>query len=277
MKKLIALFAVFTILACGITNVTFAQKNTKVDAKQATEEVATAAEDSIAPAAQTESSAIIKAEDKSTSVEKSLHYVLKDKFADGGPLWMSLVLVCLVLGLAFAIERIFYLNLASANSQKLLSKVEEALKNGGVEKAKEVCKNTQGPLAGVFYQGLDRYDEGLESVEKSLVSYGGVEMGKLETNLSWISLCMALGPMLGFAGTVIGMVQAFDDIEKAGDISPTVVAGGMKVALLTTVFGLFTAIILQIFYNYILSKIDGIVNDMENATIEFMDILIKNK
>lgn len=277
MKKLIALFTVFTILTCGITNVAFAQKGAKDNQKQATEEVV-AAQDSVAEApAQAEESAIIKAEDKNTSVEKSLHHVLKDKFADGGPLWMSLVLVCLVLGLAFAIERIFYLNLASANSQKLLSKVEEAMKNGGVEKAKEVCKNTHGPLAGVFYQGLDRYDEGLESVEKSLVSYGGVEMGKLETNLSWISLCMALGPMLGFAGTVIGMVQAFDDIEKAGDISPTVVAGGMKVALLTTVFGLFTAIILQIFYNYILSKIDGIVNDMENATIEFMDILIKNK
>jgi biopolymer transport protein ExbB len=163
------------------------------------------------------------------------------------------------------------------NSGKLLSKLEEALKNGGVEKAKKLCADTKGPLASVFYQGLDRYDEGLDSVEKSVESYGGVQMGKLETNLSWIALFLALGPMLGFLGTVVGMVQAFDDIERAGDISPTIVAGGMKVALLTTVFGLITAIILQVFYNYILSKIDTIVNDMEDATISFMDILIKNK
>ncbi|MBQ9436105.1 MAG: MotA/TolQ/ExbB proton channel family protein, partial [Bacteroidales bacterium] len=171
--------------------------------------------------------------------------------------------------------RIFYLNLASTNSQKLLAKVEEAMKNGGVEKAKDVCRDTKGPLAGVFYQGLDRYEEGLDSVEKSLVAYGGVEMGRLEKNLSWLSLCMALATQLGFMGTVIGMVGAFDNIERQGDISPTVVAGGMKVALLTTVFGLITAVILQIFYNYILSEIDGIVNDMENATIGFMDIMVK--
>ena len=242
----------------------------------ATEQVTEAQEAApAAPAA--DQSYIVKAEDQNTSVEKSLHYVLKDKFAEGDPLWMTPVLICLVLGLAFAIERIFYLNLASTNSQKLLAKVEEAMKNGGVEKAKDVCRDTKGPLAGVFYQGLDRYDEGLESVEKSLVSYGGVEMGRLEKNLSWLSLCMALATQLGFMGTVIGMVAAFDNIERQGDISPTVVAGGMKVALLTTVFGLITAVILQIFYNYILSKIDGIVNDMENATIGFMDIMVKYK
>ena len=162
------------------------------------------------------------------------------------------------------------------NSKKLLSKIEEAIKTGGTEKAKALCRDTKGPLAGVFYQGLDRVDEGIESVEKAVVSYGGVQMSKLENNLSWISLFLALSPMLGFAGTVVGMVQAFDDIEKAGDISPTIVAGGMKVALLTTVFGLFSAMILQVFYNYILSKIDSIVNDMEDATITFMDILIRN-
>ena len=155
--------------------------------------------------------------------------------------------------------------------------MEDALQNGGVEKAKELCRDSKGPLASVFYQGLDRYDEGLDSVEKSVESYGAVQMGRLETNLSWIGLFLALAPSLGFLGTVVGMVQAFDDIERAGDISPTIVAGGMKVALLTTVFGLITAIILQIFYNYILSKIDSIVNDMENATISFMDILVKNK
>ena len=276
MKKLIALFAVFAIFAFGINNVTIAQNDKKAAEEPATEQVTEAQEAApAAPAA--DQSYIVKAEDQNTSVEKSLHYVLKDKFAEGDPLWMTPVLICLVLGLAFAIERIFYLNLASTNSQKLLAKVEEAMKNGGVEKAKDVCRDTKGPLAGVFYQGLDRYDEGLESVEKSLVSYGGVEMGRLEKNLSWLSLCMALATQLGFMGTVIGMVAAFDNIERQGDISPTVVAGGMKVALLTTVFGLITAVILQIFYNYILSKIDGIVNDMENATIGFMDIMVKYK
>ena len=272
MKKLIALFAVFAILALGINNVTIAQNDKKAAEEPATEQVTEAQE--AAPAAAADQSHIVKAEDQNTSVEKSLHYVLKDKFAEGDPLWMTPVLICLVLGLAFAIERIFYLNLASTNSQKLLAKVEEAMKNGGVEKAKDVCRDTKGPLAGVFYQGLDRYEEGLDSVEKSLVAYGGVEMGRLEKNLSWLSLCMALATQLGFMGTVIGMVGAFDNIERQGDISPTVVAGGMKVALLTTVFGLITAVILQIFYNYILSKIDGIVNDMENATIGFMDIMV---
>ena len=276
MKKLIALFAVFAIFAFGINNVTIAQNDKKAAEEPATEQVTEAQEAApAAPAA--DQSYIVKAEDQNTSVEKSLHYVLKDKFAEGDPLWMTPVLICLVLGLAFAIERIFYLNLASTNSQKLLAKVEEAMKTGGVEKAKDVCRDTKGPLAGVFYQGLDRYDEGLDSVEKSLVAYGGVEMGRLEKNLSWLSLCMALATQLGFMGTVIGMVGAFDNIERQGDISPTVVAGGMKVALLTTVFGLITAVILQIFYNYILSKIDGIVNDMENATIGFMDIMVKYK
>ncbi len=268
MKKLIALFTVIGFLTFGMANAAFAQKkDQKAAPADTTEQVQTEQ-----PA---ETAQLI--EDENEVIEQSLHYTLKEKFIQGGAMWMSFVLICLIAGLVFVIERIFYLNMASVNSGKLLSKLEEALKTGGIEKAKALCRDTKGPLAGVFYQGLDRYDEGLESVEKAVVSYGGVQMSKLETNLSWIGLFMALGPMLGFAGTVIGMVQAFDDIERAGDISPTIVAGGMKVALLTTVFGLFTAIILQIFYNYILSKIDSIVNDMEDATISFMDILIKNK
>ena len=183
----------------------------------------------------------------------------------------------LILGLAFVIERIFYLNLSSVNSKKLLDKIENTINTKGIAAAKDLCRDTKGPLAAVFYQGLDRYDEGLESVEKSLTSYGAVQMAKLENNMTWISLFIALAPSLGFLGTVIGMVQAFDDIERAGDISPTIVAGGMKVALLTTVFGLITAMILQVFYNYLLTRIDAIVNDMEDATISFMDILVKNK
>lgn len=207
----------------------------------------------------------------------TIHYILKEKFIEGGVVWMTPILICLVLGLAFCIERIFYLNLAAGNSAKLLEKIDDAMKKDDLAKAKQICADTKGPLAGVFYEGLERYDEGLESVEKAIESYGSVQTGRLETNLSWIGLFLALGPTLGFLGTVVGMVMAFDNIERMGDISPTIVAGGMKVALLTTVFGLITAVILQIFYNYILSKIDAIVNDMEDATIGFMDILIKNK
>jgi len=201
---------------------------------------------------------------------------LKKRFIEGGPGFMGIVLLCLILGLAIAIERIIFLNLSTTNTAKLTASVEDALKNGGVEAAKEVCRNTSGPVASIFYQGLDRSSEGLENAEKAVVAYGGVQMGQLEKNVSWISLFIALAPMLGFMGTVIGMIQAFDKIEAAGDMQPSLVAGGIKVALLTTVFGLIVAIILQIFYNYIVSKIDSIVNDMEDASITLMDILAAN-
>ena len=271
MKKLIALLTVFGFLTFGIANSAFAQKQQKSDEPAATEQVAEEATEAPA-AAQAELTS-----DPDESVNQGLHYVLKDKFIQGGAVWMTPVLICLILGLAFVIERIFYLNLSSVNSKKLLDKVENTIKTKGVAAAKELCRDTKGPLAAVFFQGLDRYDEGMESVEKSLTSYGAVQMAKLENNMTWISLFIALAPSLGFLGTVIGMVQAFDDIERAGDISPTIVAGGMKVALLTTVFGLITAMILQVFYNYLLTRIDAIVNDMEDATISFMDILVKNK
>ena len=201
---------------------------------------------------------------------------LKKRFIEGGPGFMGIVLLCLILGLAIAIERIIFLNLSTTNTAKLTSYVEDALKNGGVEAAKEVCRNTKGPVASIFYQGLDRSSEGLENAEKAVVAYGGVQMGQLEKNVSWISLFIALAPMLGFMGTVIGMIQAFDKIEAAGDMQPSLVAGGIKVALLTTVFGLIVAIILQIFYNYIIAKIDSIVNDMEDASITLMDMLAAN-
>ena len=202
---------------------------------------------------------------------------LKKRFIEGGPGFMGIVLLCLILGLAIAIERIIFLNLSTTNTKKLTEDVETALSSGGVEAAKEVCRNTKGPIASIFYQGLDRADEDLESAEKAVVAYGGVQMGQLEKNVSWISLFIALAPMLGFMGTVIGMIQAFDKIEAAGDMQPSLVAGGIKVALLTTVFGLIVAIILQIFYNYIIAKIDSIVNNMEDASITLMDILVKNK
>ncbi len=188
---------------------------------------------------------------------------------------MTPILLCIILGLAIVIERILYLNFATTNTQKLLSKVEAALNEGGVEAAKEVCRNTRGPVASIFYQGLSRADEGIDVVEKSVVTYGSVQMGQLESGLTWISLFIALAPMLGFLGTVVGMIQAFDAIEAAGDIAPSLVAGGIKVALITTVFGLIAAIILQVFYNYLLGKIDAIVNSMEDASISLIDILVK--
>ena len=208
---------------------------------------------------------------------QTFHQVLKQNFIDGGPGFMGIVLVALILGLAIAIERIIYLNMATTNTKKLLANVDDALSSGGVEAAKEVCRNTKGPVASIFYQGLDRVDEGVEAAEKAVVSYGGVQMGQLEKNVSWLSLFIALAPMLGFMGTVIGMIGAFNDIAVANDISPAVVAVGIKVALLTTVFGLIVAIILQIFYNFIVSKIDSIVNNMEDASIQLIDLLVKYK
>ena len=208
---------------------------------------------------------------------KTFHQIVKQRFIEGGPFFMGIVLLTLILGLAIAIERIIYLNMATTNTNKLVSSIEDALSSGGVEAAKEVARNTKGPVASIFYQGLDRMDEGVEMAEKAVVSYGGVQMGLLEKNISWLSLFIALAPMLGFMGTVIGMIDAFDSIAAAGDISPAVVAVGIKVALLTTVFGLIVAIILQIFYNYIISKVDGIVNNMEDASISLVDLLVRHK
>ena len=205
------------------------------------------------------------------------HQELKKRFIEGGPGFMGIVLLCLILGLAIAIERIIFLNLSTTNTKKLTQNVEDALASGGIEAAKEVCRNTKGPVASIFYQGLDRADEDIDAAEKAVVAYGGVQMGQLEKNVSWISLFIALAPMLGFMDTVIVMIQAFDKIEAAGDMQPSLVAGGIKVALLTTVFGLIVAIILQIFYNYIIAKIDSIVNDMEDASITLMDLLVRHK
>ena len=204
-----------------------------------------------------------------------IHQAIKTKFIEGGAGFMATVLLCMILGLAIAIERIIYLNYATTNTEKLLAKIEAALNEGGVEAAKEVCRTTSGPVASIFYQGFLRMDQGIESVEKAVVSYGSVQMGRLESGLSWITLFIASAPMLGFMGTVIGMIQAFDDIQVAGDISPNLVAGGMKVALITTVGGLIAAIILQIFYNYLISKVDSIVIAMEDASISLVDMLVK--
>jgi biopolymer transport protein ExbB len=213
--------------------------------------------------------------------DKPFTQILKTKFIEGGPGFMGIVLLVLILGLAIVIERILYLSFADTNADKLLKNVESALENGGLESAKEVCRNQRGPIASVYYAGLEHYEEGIDMVDKSIGTTGSVEAARLEKGISWISLFIALAPMLGFMGTVIGMIQAFDSIEAAGDISPSLVAGGIKVALLTTVFGLIVAIILQIFYNFIIAKLDGLVVKMEDASINFMDMLVayhhKNK
>jgi len=254
MKKIISSFALAAIMTFGFANVSTAQ------------------EPESAPTTQTAA-----ADDKEEAADLSLVQTLKQKYIEGDPVWMTPVLICLIIGMALSIERIVYLNLATINTKKFLGEVETALKNGGVEAAKDVCRNTRGPIASIFYQGLDRADEGVEMVEKSVVAYGGVQMGLLEKGLSWLSLFIALAPMLGFLGTVIGMIFAFDKIVEDGQVSPTTVAGGIKVALLTTVFGLIAAIILQIFYNYIVSKVDGLVNEMEDASISLVDMMLKNK
>ncbi len=263
MKRLFSILAIMGLMTFGNIQ---AQEETAADTTATTEVV----EETVT---QEEIAADPAVVDTTNEEERGFTQELKQRFIEGGPGFMGIVLVCLILGLAISIERIIYLNLSTTNSKKLISEVEDALNSGGVNAAKEVARNTAGPVASIFYQGLDRYEHGLDSAEKSIVAYGGVQMGQLEKNVSWISLFIALAPMLGFMGTVIGMIQAFDQIESAGSMEPSLVAGGIKVALLTTVFGLIVAIILQIFYNYIIAKIDSIVNDMEDASISLVDIL----
>ena len=214
-----------------------------------------------------------EANELSVATDIPVYQQIKIKFIEGGAGFMATVLLCLIFGLAIVIERIIYLNMATTNTTKLLNKIEGALNQGGIEAAKDVCRNTRGPVASIFYQGLLRADEGVEMVEKSVVSYGGVQMSQLESGLSWITLFIAIAPSLGFLGTIIGMIAAFDAIAIAGDISPNIVAGGMKVALITTVGGLIVAIILQLFYNYLVSKIDSLVLAMEDSSIALVDMI----
>ena len=247
MKKLFAIVAVIGALTFGTTELAMAQDAPAVD--------------------QTE---VVAAD-----VEGGIHKTLKTKFIEGDALFMSLPSIALVIGLAFCIERIIYLSLAEINVKKFVASIEEALGKGDVEGAKDIARNTRGPIASIYYQGLMRLDQGIDVVEKSVVSYGGVQAGYLEKGCSWITLFIAMAPSLGFMGTVIGMVQAFDKIQQVGDISPTVVAGGMKVALLTTILGLIVALILQVFYNYILSKIEALTSEMEDSSVTLLDLVIK--
>ena len=272
MKKVFTLLLIAGVL---FSSSAFAQEATEAAATEMVAADESVATDSNGTAA-TASTAVVEeavTEEAAPEEEASFSQVLKKQFIDGGPFFMSFVLLALVLGLALVIERILYLAMSTSNNDKLLADVEEALNNGGVDAAKEVCRATRGPVASIFYNGLDKMNDGIDMVYKAIVSVGSVENGKLERGVSWISLFIALAPMLGFMGTVIGMIDAFDAIEAAGDISPSLVAGGIKVALLTTVFGLITAMILQVFYNLIIAMIDNIVNKMEDASISFLDLV----
>lgn len=272
MKKV---FMVMIAIMIGVSS-TVSVKAQDEQAATETQEMAEGEATEEAPAEEAApEEAAAEGEEAAPAPSEGIHYVIKQKFIEGGWEWMSPVLICLIIGLAIVVERTIFLNLASTNTTKLLAKIEDAMKSGGVEAAKEVCRSTRGPVASIFYQGLDRSSEGIEIVEKSIVSYGSVQMAQMERGLIWISLFIALAPMLGFMGTVVGMIAAFDAIEAAGDISPSLVAGGIKVALLTTVAGLIVAVILQIFYNYLVSKVDSLVNAMEDASISLIDILVK--
>ena len=268
MKKVFATLTVLAMLAFG-SNVAFAQE----EAAPAQEAAVETVDEAVAPAAEV-SAEVAPAEEEATGLV-ALHKKLKTKFIEGGAGFMAATLLCLVFGLALCIERIIYLSLSKTNTKVLLAKVEKALNEGGIEAALDVCRNTRGPVASIFYQGLSRYNEGVDVVEKTVASYGGVQLGLLEKNLSWISLFISIAPSLGFLGTIIGMIAAFDKIQQVGDISATVVAGGIKVALLTTLLGLIIAIVLQLFYNYILSLIEGLVNEMEDSSISLLDLVVE--
>ena len=261
MKKLFAIVAVMGVLTFGSTQLAKAQD---APAAEQTEQAAPAVE-----AAADEAAAPVVVE------EGGIHKELKIKYIEGSAFFMSFISIALVIGLAFCIERIIYLSLAEINTKKFMAAIEAAMEKGDVEGAKDIARNTRGPIASIYYQGLMRLDQGLDVVEKSVVSYGGVQAGYLEKGCSWITLFIAMSPSLGFLGTVIGMVQAFDKIQQVGDISPTVVAGGMKVALITTIFGLIAALILQVFYNYILSKIEALTSDLEDSSVTLLDMVVK--
>lgn len=284
MKKIFATLAILGAMTLGLTSNVLAQDDEffqeeseqvveeAAEAAPAAEEVAPAAAPAAAPVA---APAAPAQEQPAVEEEVSMFKALKIKFIEGDAFFMSFVALCLIIGLALCIERIIYLSLAATNTKKLLEKVEAALDERDPEKAKEICRNTRGPIASIMYQGLMRIDEGADVVEKTVVSYGGVQMGALEKNVTWISLCIALAPMLGFMGTVIGMIQAFDKIQQVGDISATVVAGGIKVALLTTVFGLIVGMILQVFLNFILTRIEALTTEMEDSSISLLDLIVK--
>lgn len=282
MKKIFASLALFGAMTFGLSTVSFAQDQEDPFA-EATEQTAAVSEEA-QPVAQEQPAAVpapaeqtvpAQVADESTQ-NQGMFQALKIKFIEGGAGFMAIVALCLIIGLALCIERIITLSLSSINTKAFLKKIEDYLKSGDVAGALEYTADQKGPIASIFNQGLSRISEGPDVVEKTVVSYGSVQMGGLEKNITWISLCIALAPMLGFMGTVIGMIEAFDKIQQVGDISATVVAGGIKVALLTTVFGLIVAMILQLFLNFILTRIEALTTEMEDSSIQLLDMVVEN-
>lgn len=279
MKKFLASIALFGLLSLGTANAVFAKNEAQAPGSEVKTEEVTAPADSMPNAdKKTEEKADeMAAEDIAVANEGGFHQALKTKFIEGGAEFMAAIAIVLILGLAFCLERIIYLNLADVNNEKFLDEIDARLQANDINGALELARDTRGPVASVTYQAISRIDQGVEAVERSITAYGGVQAGLLEKNMSWITLFIATAPSLGFLGTVIGMVTAFDKIEQVGDISPTVVAGGMKVALITTIFGLIVAMILQIFYNYILSKYEGVLNKMEDSSITLVDTIVAHQ
>ena len=263
MKRFLVSIALAGLMTEGFAGASFAQDEATTE-PEATEQAAPAVTEAETPATEVP----VAAE------SEGFHQALKTKFIEGGPGFMAIISLVMILGLAFCLERIIYLNLADTNSKKLLDEIRAALDRGDVNGALAIARDTRGPIASIAYQSLLRIDQGPEAVERAITAYGGVQASLLEKNMSWITLFIALAPSLGFFGTVIGLVQAFDTIEQVGDISPTVVAGGMKVALITTIYGLIVAMILQVLYNYILSRYESILSDMEDASITLVDYMI---
>lgn len=281
MKKLFATIACAALLSMGLATAAFAQDADPAQAPEQTEatqnDEATATEEAEAPAMEQAIEVVDDATAEPQEVSnENFHQALKRKFIEGGADFMAIIALLLIIGLALCLERIIYLSLCDIDQDGFLKKIEDALDKNDVEGAKKIARNTRGPVASIAYQALLRLDQGTDVVERSVASYGSVQGGLLEKNLSWITLFIAMAPSLGFLGTVVGMVLAFDNIQKVGDISPTIVAGGMKVALITTIGGLIVALILQLFYNYILNKVEGHLNKMEDASVSLMDIVIKH-
>lgn len=274
MKKLFATIACAALLSMGLATAAFAQDADPTQAKQEqTEAVDSTTEELTADAENAENAETAPATEETG---ENFHQALKRKFIEGGADFMAIIALLLVIGLALCLERIIYLSLCDIDQEGFLSAIEKALDSNDIEKAKTIARNKRGPVASIAYQALLRLDQGTDVVERSIASYGSVQGGLLEKNLSWITLFIAIAPSLGFLGTVVGMVMAFDNIQKVGDISPTIVAGGMKVALITTIGGLIVALILQLFYNYILNKVESHLNKMEDASVSMMDIVIKH-
>ncbi len=272
MKKVFAVIALMGVFTLGMTQSMSAQDEEAVDTAAVEQVDTTATEEADSAATPVEADAVAP---EAQVEEIGMYKNMKTKFIEGDAGFMAFVAIAMIVGLAFCIERIIYLALADVKTGKMLEDVDKALANNDLEKAKDICRNTRGPIASISYQGLSRLDQGADAVEKTVVAYGAVQASNLEKGCSWITLFIAMAPSLGFLGTVVGMVQAFDAIQEAGDISPTVVAGGMKVALLTTIFGIIVALVLQVFYNYILAKIESITAQMEDTTISLLDLVAK--